>query len=155
MRIARIIVLCLLATMLFSCAKKETTATVYTIPTAFGTGQYSSLPELIPAALLTDQSPMPDPKEIIDPTDPNVTSVILTEQTTGRPATEPLLIHTKSGLVNWTPAIGDAGIYKVRLIVSDGELEDYEDITITVIESNKPPYIFAKIDRKDVGWHIK
>jgi len=47
-----------------------------------------------------------------------------------------------SGAFSWTPtAVQGPGTYTARITVSDGTLEDYEDITITVTETpvNNPP----------------
>jgi len=40
---------------------------------------------------------------------------------------------------SWTPTYEQAGSYEVTFIVSDGELEDSEMITITVEDVNRPP----------------
>ncbi|MEA1981272.1 MAG: Ig-like domain-containing protein, partial [candidate division Zixibacteria bacterium] len=41
---------------------------------------------------------------------------------------------------SWTPVIGDAGIYDVEFVATDGNLEDAETIQITVNSANQPPY---------------
>lgn len=46
-----------------------------------------------------------------------------------------------SGNFVWTPTFEQSGDYLVTFIVSDGELEDRETITITVINTNRPPVI--------------
>jgi hypothetical protein len=38
------------------------------------------------------------------------------------------------GTFSWTPRYDQAGVYVVRFEVSDGELSDFEDVTITVIQ---------------------
>jgi hypothetical protein len=38
---------------------------------------------------------------------------------------------------SWTPCYDQAGVYTVHFEVSDGELSDAEDITITVVQSNE------------------
>lgn len=93
--------------------------------------------------------------ELLDPDDPNVGSAWLTEITTGRQASTPLYFHTKKGSIQWTPGIGDAGVYGVRVTVSDGQLTDSADFTITVNKINKPPYIFAKAERINNGLQSK
>jgi hypothetical protein len=35
---------------------------------------------------------------------------------------------------SWTPNYAQEGVYVVRFTVSDGELSDYEDVTITVVQ---------------------
>lgn len=35
---------------------------------------------------------------------------------------------------SWTPNYAQEGVYVIRFTVSDGELSDYEDVTITVIQ---------------------
>jgi hypothetical protein len=39
-----------------------------------------------------------------------------------------------TGVFSWTPRYDQAGVYVVRFEVSDGELSDFEDVTITVIQ---------------------
>jgi hypothetical protein len=39
-----------------------------------------------------------------------------------------------TGTFSWTPRYDQAGVYVVRFEVSDGELSDFEDVTITVIQ---------------------
>jgi hypothetical protein len=41
---------------------------------------------------------------------------------------------TVTGIFSWTPRYDQAGVYVVRFEVSDGELSDFEDVTITVIQ---------------------
>jgi hypothetical protein len=49
---------------------------------------------------------------------------------------------TSGGAFSWTPSEAQGpGNYVVRIIVSDGSLTDYEDITITVNEVNLPPVL--------------
>jgi hypothetical protein len=49
---------------------------------------------------------------------------------------------TSAGAFSWTPTEAQGpGNYVVRIIVSDGSLTDYEDITITVNEVNLPPVL--------------
>jgi len=49
---------------------------------------------------------------------------------------------TSGGVFTWTPTEAQGpGSYVVRIIVSDGSLTDYEDITITVYEVNLPPVL--------------
>jgi len=47
----------------------------------------------------------------------------------------------------WTPGYGQAGTYILSFVATDGELEDVENVTITVndIESIKPVYRFCPI----------
>jgi hypothetical protein len=39
-----------------------------------------------------------------------------------------------TGIFSWTPRYDQAGVYVVRFEVTDGELSDFEDVTITVIQ---------------------
>ena len=49
---------------------------------------------------------------------------------------------TSGGVFSWTPTEAQGpGAYTVRIIVSDGLLEDYEDITVTVYEVNVAPVL--------------
>ena len=41
---------------------------------------------------------------------------------------------TVTATFSWTPRYDQAGVYVVRFEVSDGELTDFEDVTITVIQ---------------------
>ncbi len=41
-------------------------------------------------------------------------------------------LDTSSGVFTFSPALTQAGIYEVRFMVSDGFLEDYQDVSITV-----------------------
>jgi len=141
------LICCLLLIVSLSC--EETHTKEHSFP-ATRIAAHTASPKVVPAAIFTSNSPPVDPNAL-DPSDPNVAAVTLTEQTTGRPTTSPLYIHTTRGIINWTPAKGDAGVYRVRITASDGELSDYEDITITVTESNDPPVIFAKIERSRNG----
>jgi PKD repeat protein len=47
---------------------------------------------------------------------------------------------TSAGVFTWTPTEAQGpGTYTIRIIVSDGIAQDYEDITVTVNEVNLPP----------------
>jgi len=49
---------------------------------------------------------------------------------------------TSAGVFTWTPTEAQGpSSYAVRIIVSDGSLTDYEDITVTVNEVNLPPVL--------------
>jgi len=49
---------------------------------------------------------------------------------------------TNGGAFSWTPTEAQGpGSYVIRIIVSDGLLEDYEDITVTVYEVNVAPVL--------------
>ena len=49
---------------------------------------------------------------------------------------------------SWTPGYDQAGIYpNVHFEVSDGEFTDSEDITITVIDVDRPPVLDLIGDR--------
>jgi hypothetical protein len=41
---------------------------------------------------------------------------------------------TETGIFSWTPRYDQAGVYEVRFEVSDGQLSDFEDVTVTVIQ---------------------
>jgi hypothetical protein len=54
-------------------------------------------------------------------------------------------------IFSWTPTHGQAGTYPdVHFEVSDGELTDWEDITITVNNTNRPP-VLDQIGDKSVS----
>jgi hypothetical protein len=58
---------------------------------------------------------------------------------------------TSAGAFTWTPTEAQGpGSYVVRIIVSDGSLTDYEDITVTVNEVNLPP-VLSPIGPKTVS----
>ena len=58
---------------------------------------------------------------------------------------------TSAGVFTWTPTEAQGpGSFVVRIIVSDGFLTDYEDITITVNEVNLPP-VLSPIGSKTVN----
>jgi len=49
---------------------------------------------------------------------------------------------SSSGLISFTPTFQDSGTYPVRITVSDGNGgTDYEDITVTVLQTNQAPNI--------------
>jgi len=49
---------------------------------------------------------------------------------------------TSAGVFTWTPTEAQGpNVYPIRIIVSDGLLEDYEDINVTVNEANLPPVL--------------
>jgi len=49
---------------------------------------------------------------------------------------------TSAGVFTWTPTEAQGpGSYVIRIIVSDGIAQDYEDITVTVNEVNQPPVL--------------
>jgi hypothetical protein len=49
---------------------------------------------------------------------------------------------TSAGVFTWTPTeVQGPGSYVIRIIVSDGLAQDYEDITVTVNEVNQPPVL--------------
>jgi PKD repeat protein len=49
-------------------------------------------------------------------------------------------IDSSTGIFSWTPTEAQGpGVYTIRIIVSDGIAQDYEDITVTVNEVNLPP----------------
>ena len=43
-------------------------------------------------------------------------------------------LNAETRTFSWTPRYDQAGVYVVRFEVSDGELTDYEDVTITVVQ---------------------
>lgn len=60
---------------------------------------------------------------------------------------------TESGAFSWTPTAAQGpGSYRARITVTDGSLNDFEDITITVSETpvNNPP-VLASIGNKPVN----
>jgi hypothetical protein len=51
-------------------------------------------------------------------------------------------INSTTGVFTWTPTEAQGpGVYTIRIIVSDGSLQDYEDITVTVNEVNLAPVL--------------
>jgi PKD repeat protein len=48
-----------------------------------------------------------------------------------------------TGTFTWTPEYDQAGSYQVNFTVSDGLLTDFEEITITVTDFNRPPVLDA------------
>ncbi len=51
--------------------------------------------------------------------------------------------NTSSGAFSWTPSYNDSGTYNITFTVTDNgtpQLADNEEITITVINVNRPPY---------------
>ena len=89
--------------------------------------------------------------------DPNTTSFYPVSDS-GRVVANPFYIHNfgkvegsdtqHKALAWWRPIKGDAGVYRIRITASDGELSDSKEFTVTVLEANKPPAIFAKYERK-------
>ncbi|MDO8748652.1 MAG: putative Ig domain-containing protein [Candidatus Omnitrophota bacterium] len=52
--------------------------------------------------------------------------------------------NASTGVFSWTPGLSQAGSYPaVRFTVTDGNLTDSEDITITVTNTNTPPVLAA------------
>jgi hypothetical protein len=75
---------------------------------------------------------------IISAADPDNNPLIYTASNLPPGATFDPLTRTFS----WTPGYDQAGIYtNIHFEVSDGELTDSEDITITVINFNRPPIL--------------
>jgi serine protease len=52
-----------------------------------------------------------------------------------------------TGLFSWTPGFTQSGPFEVTFTVSDGDLEDFETITITVTLTNQAPVLDAIGDR--------
>jgi len=51
-------------------------------------------------------------------------------------------INSATGVFTWTPTEAHGpSVYTIRIIVSDGSLQDYEDITVTVNEVNVAPVL--------------
>ncbi|MCX7922526.1 MAG: PKD domain-containing protein [Clostridia bacterium] len=46
-----------------------------------------------------------------------------------------------TGTFSWTPTYDQSGTYTIRFEVNDGTLKDYEDITVTVANVNRPPIL--------------
>jgi hypothetical protein len=66
------------------------------------------------------------------------------------PGAPPGASITGAGVFAWTPTEAQGpGSFVVRIIVSDGSLTDYEDVTITVNEVNLPP-VLSPIGSKTV-----
>lgn len=94
---------------------------------------HRSLLSLIPTAL--------------DPSNPDVSCIYLIEVNSGRQASTPLCIHSKTGVIEWTPSTGDAGIYNISFKATDPNgAFDEEIVQITVYSINEPPYLFVKME---------
>lgn len=65
----------------------------------------------------------------------------LTVSTSALPAGAQFVPGT--GTFSWRPTFEQAGTYSVTVIVSDGELTDSETVTITVLNTNRPPVIVS------------
>ncbi|WP_319506681.1 putative Ig domain-containing protein [uncultured Methanolobus sp.] len=50
-------------------------------------------------------------------------------------------IDEATGIFTWTPTYEQDGSYLIRFVVSDGLLEDTEDVTVTVKDVNRPPVL--------------
>ncbi len=57
------------------------------------------------------------------------------------------VLDTKTGFLQWTPSYEQAGVYKVTLTVSDGELSNSKTTTITVNNVNRPPVLAPLPDK--------
>ncbi|WP_406670315.1 putative Ig domain-containing protein [Methanolobus sp. ZRKC4] len=55
------------------------------------------------------------------------------------PLPEGAQMDESTGIFTWTPTYEQAGSYKVQFVVSDGTIEDTEEVTITVNNINRPP----------------
>jgi hypothetical protein len=51
---------------------------------------------------------------------------------------------TSTGVFNWTPTYGQAGVYPLRLGVTNGTQSTLEDMTVTVTKTNRPP-VFSTV----------
>lgn len=54
--------------------------------------------------------------------------------------------NTSNGAFSWTPSYNDSGTYNITFTVTDNgtpQLDDNEEITVTVINVNRPPYFTA------------
>jgi hypothetical protein len=75
-------------------------------------------------------------------TDPESAVPILT--TSALPGTAAFVDnHNGTGTFTWTPNFNNAGAYPVTFTASDGSLTDFETITITVNNVNRPPVLAA------------
>ncbi|WMW21265.1 putative Ig domain-containing protein [Methanolobus mangrovi] len=50
-------------------------------------------------------------------------------------------IDESTGIFTWTPTYEQDGRYLIRFVVSDGQLEDTENVTVTVNDVNRPPVL--------------
>ena len=50
-------------------------------------------------------------------------------------------INESSGVFTWTPTYDQEGTYNIKFVVSDGLMEDTEDVTINVNNVNRPPVV--------------
>ncbi len=61
-------------------------------------------------------------------------------------------INSSTGLISFTPTYLESGTYPVRITVSDGNGgSDYEDITLTVLETNVAPNITATSPAENIS----
>ncbi len=74
-------------------------------------------------------------------TDPDLPTQTLTFSLLGAP--DGASIDPATGVFTWTPTVDQAGDHTVTVCVSDGELEDCEEITITVNYINLAPVAVA------------
>jgi len=66
------------------------------------------------------------------------------------PSFSSLTINSLEGVINFTPVNNEVGSYFIRFIVTDGFLNDYEDILFTVINTNDPPYFEQNLTNQTV-----
>ncbi len=64
------------------------------------------------------------------------------------PSLPSLHFNSSQGTFNITPSNSEVGEHYVRIIVSDGYLEDYQDFTFTVSNINDPPYFINNISNQ-------
>ena len=67
---------------------------------------------------------------------------ILTFSRIVSPSFSKLAINSSTGVLSFTPDNDDVGSYFIRIIVTDGFLIDFEDISLQVINFNFPPSFF-------------
>lgn len=87
----------------------------------------------------------------LDPQDPKVSCIYPVEVNSSKVSSSPLCIHSETGLVEWSPNVGDAGLYRVAFRATDPN-DDYDEeiVEITVTKTNQPPYLFVKATKL---WH--
>ncbi|MFH1133670.1 MAG: NosD domain-containing protein [Nanoarchaeota archaeon] len=60
----------------------------------------------------------------------------------------PFTFNRSTGLFNWTPGYADQGVYVITFNASDGSLSDTINVTITVLNSDRPPELGPVGDRE-------
>jgi hypothetical protein len=113
------------------------------------TGNYLSQPSYYPSALGSSPVPKYEYPPLTTPIGEHFTFTVSATD----PDNDPLIYSAsnlppgatfdpQTGTFSWTPGYDQAGVYpNIHFEVSDGEFTDSEDITITVINVDRPPVL--------------